>query len=111
MRVIGRLTLTLSPALEILAVDPKCSRGCIGTLLTQEGLARADKMKAPVFVNSTKPAVKLYLNQGFEILDGQPQAFERTGKYADRGGTGSCCMIRPKQASAGEDPSCGMNKS
>lgn len=53
----------------MVAVHPQYQRRGLGALLTKPGLDIAEQLQAPVYLEATDRAVKLYQNLGFERLE------------------------------------------
>jgi GNAT superfamily N-acetyltransferase len=64
----------------VLAVDPKHQQRGIGALLMQWGIDIAEKLRVPIYLESTLAAVRLYEKIGFErIKESVVQKPEITG--------------------------------
>ena len=82
-------------SLRLLAVHPRHHRKGAGSLLLRHGLARADELKLPVYLDSSVSGKALYAKYGFDVIgefpfDGRQYGGRSEGKHWD--------MLRPARS-------------
>lgn len=63
--LIARLTMVLSPVLDLLAVHPNFQRKGIATALVQDGIQHIKKLNIPIFLQAWKGGSEVYQKSGF----------------------------------------------
>ena len=70
--------------LSMLTVSPGAQRRGVGARMMAYGVAQADEMRQPSYVNSTKAARPLYEKFGYRVVDESHHKYETVSYHMKR---------------------------